>query len=94
MGFMGAANMIVVKVELHSAITRQVKEIARMQICNDGSGTLTKGHYYGSTYIGRSKEALDRMMPLKSGYIHGFPRQALHVWNLVARMLREMGYTK
>jgi hypothetical protein len=30
--------MIVVRVELHSAITREVTELARMEIANDGPG--------------------------------------------------------
>ena len=31
--------MIVVRVELHSAITHQVTELARMHICNDGQAS-------------------------------------------------------
>lgn len=37
--------MIVVKVELHSAITGKVSEIGRMEICNTGEGTSEVGEY-------------------------------------------------
>ena len=40
--------MIVVRVELHSAITGQVSELARMNIANIG-GTQTKGDYHCET---------------------------------------------
>lgn len=84
--------MIIVRVELHSAVTQQVTELARMMIANKGSGTLTHGDYSAVVYRGRSKQALDRQVEQKRGEIDHFPRQSLHVWNLVARALARMGY--
>ena len=84
--------MIVVRVELHSAITGKVSELARMVLCNDGSGSASKGNYYGHTYRGRSTEQLDKREIQRRGQVVEYPRQNIHVWNLVARMLTAMGY--
>ena len=89
--------MIVVKVELWSAITGEKKELARMIVDNIG-GTEAKGNYRTRTLIGRSSHALDTAMmqrPMKTareGRVEDYPRQRLHVWNLVAKALSAMGY--
>lgn len=83
--------MIVVRVELHSAITGQVSELARMHICNIG-GTATKGDYSCTTLRGRSKADLDRRTSQRTGFVRKYPRLAIHVWHLVARSLVVMGY--
>jgi hypothetical protein len=84
--------MLIIRVELLSAITGQTQELARMYIANDGAGTAATGNYDGVVVRGRSKEALDQKAPQKRGRAEGYPRQRLHVWNLVARMLRNMDY--
>lgn len=88
--------MIVVRVELHSAINGEITELARMIIANDGTGTTATGQYYGVTLHGRSKEQLDAALKAKRvtrrGHVEDYPRQALHVWHLVGRMLANMGY--
>lgn len=84
--------MIVVRVELHSAITGRVTELARLLICNDGSGSGSIGNYIATALRGRSKEQLDRRVAQRSCGISGYPRNALHIWNLVARALGRMGY--
>lgn len=83
--------MIVVRVELHSAITRRVTELARMHICNVG-GTHTKGDYSVETFRGRDKEALDKRIVQRSGKVQGHSRLALHVWSLVAKALVAVKY--
>lgn len=83
--------MIVVRVELHSAVTKEITEIARMHIANVG-GTDTHGDYEFITYRGRDKRTLDKRTPERLGAIQGYPRKRLHVWNLVARALRTMLY--
>jgi hypothetical protein len=83
--------MIIVRVELHSAITRKVTEIARMKICNAG-GSVERGNYYVATLRGRSKEQLDRGEVTREGDVRDYPRQSIHVWHLVARALLAMGY--
>lgn len=83
--------MIVVRVELHSAITGQVTELARAHICNVG-GTATKGDYDVMTLRGRDKVALDKGTSQRHGEVRNYPRLAVHVWHLVARALISMGY--
>lgn len=83
--------MIVVRVELHSAITGKVTEIARAAICNVG-GTRQRGDYRCISFRGRDKESLDKMMPNRTGEVTNYPRLSIHVWHLVARALIAMGY--
>lgn len=83
--------MIVVRVELHSAITRKVTEIARMHIRNRG-GTEELGDYAVDTVRGRSREQLDRGACVRSAEVKGYPRLRIHVWHLVARALIAMKY--
>lgn len=85
--------MIVVKVELHSAVTGKVTELARMIIANVG-GTSTRGDYRCVSFTGRSKEALDKQVPNRTGSVKNYPRLSLHVWHLVSRALTSMGYAE
>lgn len=89
--------MIVVRVELWSAIDGRKVELARMHICNDGLATQANprlGDYTGETFIGRSADTLSKRRVAKRGKVHGWRRHDLHVWNLVAAMLEAMGYDK
>lgn len=83
--------MLVVRVELHSAITGKVTEIARMIIGNVG-GSKNLGDYVCRTYRGRSAEDLDKRAVQRSGKVETYPRLSLHVWHLVGRCLVSMGY--
>lgn len=83
--------MIVVKVELHSAVTGRISELARMHIANVG-GTSTKGDYHCETLRGRSKADLDKRVQQRVGNVMNYPRLSIHVWHLVARALVGMGY--
>jgi hypothetical protein len=85
--------MIVVKVELWSAVTGQKTELARMEIANKGDHPVhSKGNYTVRTLRGRSTVDLDKGTPHRSAEVSNWPRLALHVWNLVAVALSEMGY--
>jgi hypothetical protein len=84
--------MIVVRVELHSAINGRVSEIGRIVIANDGTGSASVGNYRGLAYRGRSRSQLDRRVVTRTGIVRDYPRLRLHVWNLVAKMLASMGY--
>lgn len=76
--------MIVVKVELHSAITGQITLLGKAIIANDGRGTCASGNYW-MDLRGKNNVAMkDRVR------IEKWPRQAKHVWALVARMLQEV----
>lgn len=89
--------MIVVRVELHSAITGQQTELARMVIDNIG-GTVQRGDYRARTLRGRSRDALDRAMRSlprqvqREGRVVGHARLREHVWNLVSKALIGMNY--
>lgn len=87
--------MIVVRVELWSAIDGRKTELARMHIANDGRATIGNprlGDYQGETFIGRDRTALDKGRVSKRGTVRGWRRHDFHVWNLVAAMLADMGY--
>lgn len=87
--------MIIIRVELHSAITGQKTELARMMIDNIG-GDLQRGNYRARTYRGRSAETLDKSMAAgnatRETSVLGHRRLALHVWHLVSKALTGMGY--
>lgn len=83
--------MIIVRVELHSAITGQVTELARAHISNIG-GTNESRDYECVTLRGRSKATLDRHVPQRTGKVLAYPSLREHVWNLVAKALTGMGY--
>lgn len=85
--------MIIVTVQLHSAITGEKQELARMTICNEGDGTPEHGNYIAATFVGRSSADLDRRRVSHMGRVKNYPRKAKHVWNLVARCLQEMSYS-
>lgn len=85
--------MIVVRVELHSAITGQVTELARAHISNVG-GTDTRRDYEVVTLRGRDTRALDRREVQRRGKVIGHASLALHVWHLVAKALTGIGYGK
>lgn len=94
--------MIVVRVELWSAITGKRSEIARAVIHNTG-GTKTKGDYGVVTMRGRDAETLEANMwavlkgeakPVHQGEVKGHARLREHVLNLVAKGLAAAGYGK
>jgi hypothetical protein len=83
--------MLIVKVELHSAVTGLVTEIARMKIVNNGFGNARRGNYETTTYRGRGAD-LDLKMIARTGFISNWPRQSRHVWELVMKSLHACGY--
>lgn len=85
--------MIVIRVELHSAVTGEVTELARMYITNNGTGDIHKRNYTINTIKGRSTEALNRGQVMRAGTINQWPSPRLHVWNLVYQALVKLDYT-
>lgn len=87
--------MLVVRVELWSAITGERSEIARMTIDNIG-GTRERGDYRVRTMRGRSAETLERAMfagtVQREGEVLRHPRLREHVWHLVGKALAGIGY--
>lgn len=92
--------MIVVRVELWSAITGKVTELARMCIANSGdTANPNFGDYHCMTLKGRSKDQLDKAMrsgssPQRAVEVKHHARLREHVWNLVAKALTGMEYGK
>lgn len=85
--------MIVVKVELHSAVTGQVTEIGKMVIANDGMNPNPKRGDY-TVYLGRRgvtdvREIVSK--PQRVARVLKYPRLAFSVWVLVARALKNLG---
>lgn len=84
--------MIVVKIELHSAITDEIKEIGRMVICNRG-GTRTKGEYSVDQLLPGTKlkpGCLDN--PVRHGEVKDHLRLRKPVWNLLYKALKAIGH--
>lgn len=74
--------MIVVKVELHSAITGKVTEIGRALIVNDGTGTKDRGNYTINIMRKGSKNIVQKQSVVKN-----YPRLSYPVWELIRRAL-------
>lgn len=80
--------MIVVKIELHSAITGTVKELGRMVISNDGDH---KEHPKKGNYTARvcKKGSTNFMKPTRTGKVRNYSRNSYTVWKLVYKALKE-----
>lgn len=86
--------MIIVSVQLLSARGREFdKELARMEICNEG-GSNTRGEYGCRTLRGRDKASLDKRSTNRTGQVLNYPRLAIHVWHLISEALEAMGYAR
>jgi hypothetical protein len=97
--------MLVVKVELHSAVDGRTEELGRLCIANVG-GTRTRGKYNAAAFRkgkGQTREDLavgalrglqaDRARGvIRASTVDDYARLSDPVWNLVVRALRGMGY--
>ena len=83
--------MIVIKIELHSARTKEITLLGSMVIANDGT---SKDHKRGNYLVGvaNKKDAADLKLamsrPLRTGVVKDFPRLSYNVWRLVLRALK------
>jgi hypothetical protein len=75
--------MLVVKIELHSAVTGRVTTIATGTIINTGTGTPTRGNYRVEL-----QDAAGRRW--KGGTVDDFPRKRLLAWDLLYRALENL----
>ena len=80
--------MLVLKLELHSARTGEIKEIGRTIIANTG-GTEKRGNYVCK--VSRKRTTFDNIDtwkdPLRLGKVEDYPRLSYNVWRLVIRAL-------
>lgn len=86
--------MLVVKVELHSAITGQVKEIGRVVVCNDGTQHGTRGSY--NVFQLRPNRPNTKLIPgwfdkpVRTGEVKNHARLRNPVWNLIRKALEAL----
>jgi hypothetical protein len=76
--------MIVVRVELHSAVTGEVTQIGEMFITNDGTGTQTRGNYA----VQLMRKGTARVM--RFGRVEAHARLSTSVWKLVKKALESV----
>ena len=79
--------MLVIRIELHSAVTGQITTIATGTICNTGTGSPTQGNYRIEL-----RDAAGRKW--KTGQIEGFPRKRLLAWDLLYHALEKLVGTR
>jgi hypothetical protein len=75
--------MLIVKIELHSAVSGEIKTVATGKIVNTGTGSPTQGNYRIEL-----RDAAGRLW--KTGHIEGFPRKRLLAWDLLYRVLKKL----
>ena len=85
--------MIIVTIELRSAITGDTETLGVMHICNDcTSMNPSRGNY--DVRVGNKKDAvaLDHLAiqekPQRAGRVLNYPRLSYNVWRLVLRALK------
>lgn len=81
--------MLVVKIELHSAITGEISEIGKMIIANTG-GTRECGDYRVAVSHKNDLNDLKKIWtePCREGEVKSYPRLSYNVWRLVSRAIR------
>lgn len=79
--------MLAVRIELHSAVTGEIKTLATGKITNTGTGSSTQGNYRIEL-----RDAAGRLW--KTGHIEGFPRKRLLAWDLLYRALKRLVGTR
>ncbi len=77
--------MIIVTIELQSAITNKRSKLGVMHICNDGTGTTKLGNYFA--HVMRKGGAWNK--PQRLGKVYDYPRASYSVWRLVMRALKD-----
>lgn len=77
--------MIVVKIELHSAITGKITSLGQMQISN--TGHLTKKNPNRGDYAVELFRKGSTTKVQRKGLVQDYPRNSYTVWELVRRAL-------
>lgn len=81
--------MIVVTIDLHSAVTLQKKTLGKMVIANIG-GSRERGEYdvWVARKGGTVQEVLRGKKIARTGRVLDYPRLSYNVWRLVCRALK------
>lgn len=89
--------MIVVRVELWSAITGQKTDLGSVVIDNLGSGSRTRGDYR-VRQVKKGGDLMDMVRgaanPVRQSHVMGHPRLSNPVLNLVFKALKALGHDK
>ena len=88
--------MLVVKVELWSAVTGKVSELGRMYLANDGSLHGSRGSYDIKVARRGSKQPQSirqfkgwgSIKTTRTGRVENYPRASYNVWRLITRALK------
>lgn len=75
--------MIVIKVELHSAITKQITHLGSMVIANDGTGDTKYGNYWVSLISKTFQKG-------RVTQVFKHNRAGLSVWVLIAKAIKAL----
>ena len=75
--------MLVVKIELHNANTKEISLLGEILISNDGTGTEHQGNYDAVFYKEKCKV-------WKREKLLSFPRKRLNVFYLLQRILMKI----
>jgi hypothetical protein len=90
---MGRDQVIVVKVELHSAVDGRIEELGQIVIANDGTGTDRRGNYWTRAYAPGTDLYAGG---LRAGVINSScvvqHSRVKPVWTLVGKAIKAMGY--
>lgn len=84
--------MIVVRIELWSAITGEKTKLAEMKIGNVTDDDSPHKGYNVCDYKGWVMRKPDFQKVTREGIVKGHRRNDLTVWHLLAKMLKNMGY--
>lgn len=80
--------MIKITVELHSAISGKITKLGEMDIYNTGEKA---GHI--NDYAGRVLRKPDYKIITRTGMVVNHDKINKTIWHLIAKMLKNMGYT-
>ena len=84
----GVSTMIVVKIELHSALTGEHRTLGHMRITNDGTTQDRKRGNYNVDVMRKGHSAYEASGNVqRTGRVENYPRLSYNVWRLVARAL-------
>lgn len=75
--------MIIVRVELHSAITHKVTELAKVRIYNDGTSEDENIGHYNVEVLRKRGNGI-----MRKGRVEQYPRKSYHILRLVIKALR------
>ena len=83
--------MLVLRLELHSARTGQIREIGQMVIANTGQSDTPGRRSYRAWVARRASTFSPRATmsrPTREGSVQDYPAGSYNVWRLVLRALR------